>query len=52
MSLFLTIINLGFVSDFFEKWIIGFAISFVVALPISLIIVPTAMKIVEKITSD
>jgi hypothetical protein len=46
------LINLGYVPDFFEKWIRAFAISFIVALPISLIIVPIAKKIVEKLISD
>jgi len=52
MSFTLTLINLGYVPSFFEKWIRGFAISFIVALPTSLIIVPVAKRIVEKLTSD
>jgi len=52
MSLTLTLVNLGLISEFFEKWIRAFGISFVVALPTSLIVVPLAKRIVEKITSD
>jgi len=52
MSLTLTLINLGFVPYFFEKWIRAFAVSFLVALPTSLLIVPIARKIVDKLTSN
>jgi len=52
MSLVLTLINLGLVSDFFEKWLGAFAVGFVVSLPTSLVIVPFARKIVDKLTMD
>jgi len=52
MSLTLTLINLGFIPEFLGRWARAFGISFIVALPTSLMIVPLARKIVEKITSD
>ncbi|MBX5329330.1 MAG: DUF2798 domain-containing protein [Candidatus Bathyarchaeota archaeon] len=49
-SLVLSIINLrGFYVD---KWLVAFAIGFVVSLPTSLAIIPIARKIVKKMTTE
>jgi hypothetical protein len=48
--LVLSIINLrGFYVD---KWLVAFAIGFVVSLPTSLAIIPIARKIVKKMTTE
>lgn len=52
MSLVLTLINLGFVPDFFEKWIRAFAIGFIVSFPTSMLIIPIVRRIVSKLTMD
>lgn len=52
MSLALTLINVGFVPNFWEIWLIAFVVSFWVSLPTSLILIPIIKKIVDKLTSD
>jgi len=52
MSLTLTITNLGFVPDFFERWLRAFAIGFVVSFPTSLIIIPFVRRAVDRLTVD
>ena len=49
MSLVLTLINVGWQPHFFMIWLKAFGISFAVALPISLIIVPLIRKLLERI---
>lgn len=50
MSFTLTIINQGFGDEFLYKWLSSFGISFVVALPISAVVVPQIQKFFEGIT--
>ncbi len=50
MSFVITIVNLGFVDTFLNKWGIAFLAGFAVSLPISLTVVPIAMKIADRIT--
>ena len=50
MSFVLTLINVGLVPHFLMIWLKSFGISFAVALPISLIIVPLIRKLLDKIT--
>ena len=50
MSFALTLINVGWVPHFFMIWLKSFGISFAVALPISLIIVPLIRKLLNRIT--
>ena len=52
MSLVLTTINVGLGPNFWEIWLIAFTVSFLVGLPISLIIIPIVRKIVDKLTVD
>jgi len=52
MSLALTIINLGFPPEFFEKWIRAFAIGYIVSFPTSLVIIPIVKKVVNKMTTQ
>jgi len=49
-SLVLSIINLG--GFHLEKWLVTFAIGFIVSLPTSLIIIPIVKRIVKKLTTD
>jgi undecaprenyl pyrophosphate phosphatase UppP len=49
-SLVISIINLrGF---YFEKWLLAFAVGFVVSFPTSLAIIPIVQRIVKKLTRD
>ncbi|MBC8443962.1 DUF2798 domain-containing protein [Candidatus Woesearchaeota archaeon] len=50
MSFVLTLINVGWVPHFFMIWLKSFGISFAVALPISLVIVPLIRKLLDRIT--
>ena len=50
MSLTLTIINQGFSDDFIYKWLSSFGINFLVALPISVVVVPRIQKFFHGIT--
>jgi hypothetical protein len=50
ISFVLTLINAGLRSDFLFVWIRGFTIGFIVALPISLIVVPIMRRVVDRIT--
>jgi len=50
MSIVLTLINLGFVSGFWEKWLRAFAIGFIVSFPTSVLIIPIVRRIVNKLT--
>ncbi|NWG10933.1 DUF2798 domain-containing protein [Candidatus Bathyarchaeota archaeon] len=52
MSLVLTIVNLGFVPGFLQKWLSAFAVGFLVSVPASLIIIPVVRIIVGKLTTD
>jgi hypothetical protein len=52
MSLALTLINLGFVPDFHLIWLTGYAVSFLVSLPISLLLIPIVKRIVDKLTAE
>lgn len=52
MSFALTAINLGFSADFVTSWLRSFAISFMVALPISALIVPRIQKFYAEITEE
>jgi len=52
MSLVLTLINLGFVPEFLERWAKAFVVEFVVGLPTSLVIIPVVRRIVDRLTMD
>ena len=45
-----TAINYGFVNDFIARWMRGWGLSFIVAFPTVLIIMPTIRKTIAKIT--
>jgi ABC-type glycerol-3-phosphate transport system permease component len=45
-----TLINYGFSSDFIARWMKGWGLSFAVAFPTVLIIMPGIRKFVAKIT--
>lgn len=49
MSFVVSFINLGFIDDFFIKWIEASIKAFVIAVPIVSIVVPISRKIVLKI---
>lgn len=50
MSFVLTVINQGIGANFMSKWLVSFGISFVVAVPISMFIVPRIQKFYERNT--
>ncbi|MDQ3750022.1 MAG: DUF2798 domain-containing protein [Acidobacteriota bacterium] len=50
MSFVLTIINQGIGANFISKWLTGFAVSFVVAVPISWFVVPRIQKFYDRNT--
>jgi len=50
MSFVITVVNLGFVDNFFYKWGKAFFVGFTIALPTALVVVPIARKISDKIT--
>ncbi len=52
ISLTMTIINVGFVPNFFLIWAAGFLIGFVVAFPTALAVMPFIRKIVNKLTEE
>ena len=50
MSFIVTFINLGFIDEFFIKWMEAFFKSALCAIPIITVIAPRIRKIVDKIT--
>ncbi len=50
MSGIVTLINVGFVDNFFQLWFKAFALVFPIAFPSVLFLVPAAQKIANKIT--
>ena len=50
MSFFITMMNLGFEDSFFYKWGEAFLVGFAISLPTSLVVVPIARKIADRIT--
>lgn len=52
MSFVMTVVNIGFKSNFPMMWIRGFAIGFVVSLPTSMLVSSKARKFVDKITRE
>ena len=51
MSFALTLINAGWPPNFFMIWLKSFGISFAVALPVSLVVVPLIRKLLDKMTN-
>ena len=52
MSFAMTTINVGWTSMFLEKFVNGWIIGFVIALPTSLLVFPLATRLVSKIVSE
>ena len=53
MSGVITFINLGWVSDFFVRWLLhAFPSAWVVAFPISLFVVPVVRHLVARLVSE
>lgn len=50
MSFIVTVLNLGFVDDFFIRWMTGFASTLPIGFPIALVITPLVKKLAEHIT--
>lgn len=51
MSFALTLVNVGWQPHFFMIWLKSLGISFAVALPVSLVVVPVIRKLLDKITN-
>ena len=49
MSLVMTYVSIGFVSDFLIIWLKSFVIGLIVSFPIALFITPIAAKIVKMV---
>ena len=49
MSFVLIAINQGIYANFISKWLTGFSISFVIALPIAMFAIPFIQKFYERI---
>ena len=52
ISFVLTLINAGLIINFFSVWMRGFAVGFIVALPIALVVIPIMKKVVDRLTID
>ncbi|HDP88968.1 MAG TPA: DUF2798 domain-containing protein [Thioalkalivibrio sp.] len=53
MSGVITFINLGWVSDFFVRWLLqAFPSAWVVAFPVSLFVVPVVRRLVAGMVAD
>ena len=50
MSTVITVLNIGIVPNFLEKWVVAFLGGFVVSFPAILIAVPIARRLVKRIT--
>ncbi len=48
MSAVLTLVNLGFVADFFSRWMKAFAVAWVCAFPAVMVMAPLARKLTAK----
>ena len=49
MSFALTAVNIGFPSYFIEAWLKSFGLGFVVALPVSLLVIPFVRKLIDPL---
>ena len=49
MSFVVLAMNVGFVNDFFIRWIKSIGVEFLVALPLSMIIIPLIQKGLNKV---
>lgn len=49
MSAVLTLLNLGFIPDFFGRWMRAFLVAWVFAFPAVMVLAPIARKIVMKL---
>jgi hypothetical protein len=52
MSFVMTSVNVGWTEMFLQNFVNGWLIGFVVALPTSIIVLPLANRLVNKIVSD
>lgn len=52
ISIILTLVNIGFASNFLKIWAKSFLMGFIVAFPISLIAFPIVQKISNKLTEE
>jgi hypothetical protein len=51
ITLIITLVNSGMDPRFWELWIRGFAISSVLSIPISLVVIPLVRRVVDKTAS-
>ena len=52
MTFAMTSINTGWTAGFLQRFAKGWAIGFVVALPTSLLVIPLARKLVDRLVSE
>ena len=51
ITFIITLVNSGMSPQFWEFWIRGFAVSSVLSIPISLVVIPLVRRIVDKMIS-
>lgn len=52
MTFAMTTINSGWTAEFLQRFLGGWTIGFAVALPTSLLVIPLARRMVERLTSE
>jgi len=52
MTFTMTSINTGWTAEFFHRFVNGWLIGFAVALPTSLVVIPLARRLVNRIVSE
>jgi hypothetical protein len=52
MTFTMTLVNTGWTAGFLQRFAIGWLISFAVALPTSLLVIPLATRLVDKMVSN
>lgn len=48
MTFVITLVNIGFASDFFARWMKAFAVAYVVAVPVIYFLAPMAKKLAAR----
>jgi hypothetical protein len=50
MSFVVTLLNLGYVDDFFQRWMIAFAGVLPIGFPVSIVVTPIVKAFIDRIT--
>lgn len=52
MSGIVTYVNVGLTNDFFPRWGHAFVISYMIAMPLTLVFLPVVTKVTNKLTTN